>query len=491
MVLYTVLVSLLLSYLAGLALYQLFFHPLHKFPGPVLAAVSSWYEVYYNLIKGGEFITELERLHKLHGPVVRIGPNTLHFNDRRAYHDIFSNGTTLVKDGQFYQAIMPHAAESSFCFSDPQQAKNRRSLLAPSFSRQSVMKLEYTIQKKVDQLAALLEKNYCTPESSMKLSIAYRCLATDVITEYCFAISANTLSDPNFAHPIVLETLNLIKRVWIQTYFPFISHLVARIPIGFILWLFPRFRTLVDVKARFEQQIDNFISNPEDLAAAEHETIYHHLLQPKDPELRPSRASLVNEAFLLVAAGSDSVGNACTVGTYFALQDHSIRRRLAEELREAWPDKGRPLSFTSLEKLPYLTALIKESLRMSIGSIQPLPRVVGDETPEIHGPNIPPGTIVGMSQYFMHMNPEVFNNPYTFNPDRWLVENISEMMLDFVPFSKGPRQCLAWRELYLILGNVFRKLDLSLVGEDTYVYVPIFKNAVIITEHNNNTGKVI
>ncbi|KIK58359.1 hypothetical protein GYMLUDRAFT_695193 [Collybiopsis luxurians FD-317 M1] len=476
---YTVVVSVLFSYFAGLALYQLFFHPLHKFPGPALAAVTSWYEVYYNLIKGGELVKELERLHKLHGPVVRIGPNTLHFNDRRAYHDIFSNGTTLVKDGQFYRAIMPHAAESSFCFSDPQQAKNRRSLLAPSFSRQSVMKLEYTIQKKIDQLVALLEKNYSSSESGVKLSVAYRSLTTDVITEYCFAVSANTLSYPNFAHPIMLETLNLVKRGWIQTYIPFVIHLVARIPPELTLWLFPRFRTLVDVKARFEQQIDHFISNPEDLTSAEHETIYHHLLQSKDPELRPSRTSLVNEAFLLVAAGSDTVEHACTVGTYFALQDHSIRQRLTEELREAWPDKGRPLGSTALEKLPYLTAFVKEALRMSFGVFHPYPRIVGDETPEIGGLKIPPGTIVGMSPYFMHMNPKVFSDPFTFNPDRWLVGDTREMMLDFVPFSKGPRQCLglnlAWSELYLILGNIFRRLDLSLVGKNVEVDLKLGK----------------
>ncbi|KIK54817.1 hypothetical protein GYMLUDRAFT_48370 [Collybiopsis luxurians FD-317 M1] len=409
-------------------------------------------------------------MHKLYGPVVRTGPNTLHFNDRRAYHDIYSNGNTLVKEPRFYGAIFVHALGSSTAFSDLQQSRNRRSLLGPSFSRQAVMKLEYTIQEKVDRLVALLEKLYRSPESTVMLSIAYRSLTTDVITEYCFANSANTLSDPNFAHPIALETRNLIKRIWIQTYFPFVVRLIARIPQEFILWLFPKFRTFVDVKARFEQQIDNFISNPEDLITAEHETIYHHLLLPKDPELRPSRTYLIHEAFLLVGAGSDTVGHACTVGTYFALQDHSIRSRLAEELKEAWPDKDRPLSFTTLEKLPYLTAFIKESLRMSIGPMHPLPRVVGDETPEISGQNVPPGTIVGMSHYFMHMNPEVFSDPDTFNPDRWLVRGTSEMMLDLVSFSKGPHQCLglnlAWSELYLILGNIFRKLDLSLVGEN-------------------------
>ncbi|KIK54976.1 hypothetical protein GYMLUDRAFT_48175 [Collybiopsis luxurians FD-317 M1] len=365
---------------------------------------------------------------------------------------------------------MAHARESSVVFSNPQEAKNRRSLLAPSFSRQAVMKLEYTIQQKVDQLVTLLQKYYSSPDSTAEISIAYRSLTTDVVTEYCFANSIDTLAHPNFSHPVAKQTRDVVKRMWIQVHFPFVIDIVKCVPEKFVLWLFPHFASFVDVKARFERQVDSLISNPDALSTTDHETIFHHLLAPKDLQLRPSRTSLVHEAFTLIGAGSDTVGHACTVGTYFALQDHSISMRLSEELREAWPDEDRPMSFSGLEKLPYLTAFIKEALRMSIGVIHPLPRIVSDETPEIGGLKLPAGTVVGMSQYFMHMNPEVFSDPYTFNPDRWLVEDTSEMMLNFVPFSKGPRQCiglnLAWCELYLILGNVFRKLNLCLVGDN-------------------------
>ncbi|KIK56939.1 hypothetical protein GYMLUDRAFT_145791, partial [Collybiopsis luxurians FD-317 M1] len=441
-------------YLAALVLYRLFFHPLHKFPGPVLAALTNWYEIYYNIIHEGGLPAEIERLHKLYGPVIRIGPNTLHFNDRRAYHDIYTHGTTLVKEPGFYHGFMAHAPESSVVFSDPQQVKNRRGLLAPSFSRQAVMKLEHNIQRKVNQLITILEEHHNSPDSGAGISLAYHSLATDIITDYCFANSTNTLADPNFSHPLAIEGQNLLKRIWIQVYFPFTVHLIFTLPKSFISWLFPAFTTFMDVQEKFEQQIDSLISNPDILSTT----------------LRPSRTSLIHEAFTLIGAGSDTVEHVCSVGTFFALQDYSIRRQLAEELRDAWPDKGRPLSFTALEKLPYLTAFIKESLRMSIGAIHPMPRVVGQETPEMAGLKIPPGTIVGMSSYFMHMNPEVFDDPFTFKPDRWLVEDTSEMMLDLVPFSKGPRVCLAWSELYIILGNIFRRLDLSLADENVYVF---------------------
>ncbi|KAJ3929376.1 MAG: hypothetical protein NXY57DRAFT_900206 [Lentinula lateritia] len=69
--------SSLFLYVGALAIYRLFFHPLSKYPGPLLASLTDWYEMYYNIIKGGALVTKINRLHKVHGPVIRIGPNTV------------------------------------------------------------------------------------------------------------------------------------------------------------------------------------------------------------------------------------------------------------------------------------------------------------------------------------------------------------------------------------------------------------------------------
>lgn len=55
------------SYICALALYRVFLHPLHVYPGPVLAALTDWYEAYYNIIRKGGLVIEIERLHKLYG----------------------------------------------------------------------------------------------------------------------------------------------------------------------------------------------------------------------------------------------------------------------------------------------------------------------------------------------------------------------------------------------------------------------------------------
>ena len=106
-----------------------------------------------------------------------------------------------------------------------------------------------------------------------------------------------------------------------------------------------------------------------------------------------------------------------------------------------------------------------------------------------------------MGATILHKNPEIFPNPTVFDPSRWLQENCSELEKYLVSFSKGPRSCLgikyvfassirsvsqantifyslAWCELYLILGTVFRKLDLV---PNNASYVPQFSILKIVS----------
>jgi cytochrome P450 len=346
--------------------------------------------------------------------------------------------------------------------------------LGQAFSHRAVIALEYTIQQNVDKLFSSLEKNNNSPDSSVDMAPAYRSLTTDVITSYSFAENTNTLDVPNFVHPIIQDVEETFQMWWISRHFPFVTSLMDIFPSKFMAWLLPKFRGFLEAKDLLESQVNKIIENPESLSSVDHETIYHVLLEPKlSTQERLTRTALLHEAWLLLQAGSDTVGNTATIGTFYGLKDKRIRAKLIEELSEAWPDKESPMSYVVLEKLPYLTAFIKESLRISMGTVHPLPRVVNNDTPEIGGLKLPPGTVVGMSTYFMHMNPDIFTDPHVFNPDRWLAEDTTEIMNDLVPFGKGLRICLgmnmAWCQMYLIFGNLFRKHDLRLLDSENTI----------------------
>jgi hypothetical protein len=115
-------ISILASFLAirwsYRIIYNLWFHPLRNFPGPVLARATKWYETYFDVFKapGGQYIFEVDRLHQkygtwtqimwmlngvlcllivfyMSGPIVRINPDELHINDI----DYFDTAYTLNK----------------------------------------------------------------------------------------------------------------------------------------------------------------------------------------------------------------------------------------------------------------------------------------------------------------------------------------------------------------------------------------------------------
>lgn len=61
------LATLALSYTIGLFIYRLTFDPLAKFPGPKIAAMTSWYEFYYDWWYDGRYLFEIEKMHQEYG----------------------------------------------------------------------------------------------------------------------------------------------------------------------------------------------------------------------------------------------------------------------------------------------------------------------------------------------------------------------------------------------------------------------------------------
>lgn len=57
----------LLLWVIGVSIYRAYLSPLAKIPGPKLAGLTSWYEFYYDVVKGGQFTLHLQDLHRKYG----------------------------------------------------------------------------------------------------------------------------------------------------------------------------------------------------------------------------------------------------------------------------------------------------------------------------------------------------------------------------------------------------------------------------------------
>jgi cytochrome P450 len=73
----------------------------------------------------------------------------------------------------------------------------------------------------------------------------------------------------------------------------------------------------------------------------------------------PDVDQLTDDAFIIIAAATDTTGNAMAIATYNILSNPPIYRKLKDELKVAFPDRNARLDFLTLEKLPYLVRDLK------------------------------------------------------------------------------------------------------------------------------------
>ncbi|CAG8974307.1 hypothetical protein HYALB_00011977 [Hymenoscyphus albidus] len=146
-------IGLIISGLCGISTvaYHFFFRPLAAFPGPKLAIATFAYEWYYDLVLGGQYTFKLKELHKqygksIYGPVSRLNPDELHFDDPDYFDEIFN--VTNGKADKLYRvanAFGPYPA--TIGTQDHDLHRLRRSAVNVFFSKRSVLDLVPHIQR--------------------------------------------------------------------------------------------------------------------------------------------------------------------------------------------------------------------------------------------------------------------------------------------------------------------------------------------------------
>uniref|UniRef100_A0A8D3DCN7 Cytochrome P450 4B1-like n=1 Tax=Scophthalmus maximus TaxID=52904 RepID=A0A8D3DCN7_SCOMX len=123
------------------------------------------------------------------------------------------------------------------------------------------------------------------------------------------------------------------------------------------------------------------------------------------------------------------------------------------------------IEWEDLNKIPYTTMCIKESLRL----YPPVPGIARQITKPMtffDGRTLPAGFRVGTSVYGIHRNAAVWENPNVFDPLRFLPENVSKRSPHaYVPFSSGPRNCIgqnfAMNEMKVVTALTLKRYQLS------------------------------
>ncbi len=183
---------------------------------------------------------------------------------------------------------------------------------------------------------------------------------------------------------------------------------------------------------------------PDDLLA--------RLMNARDDAGAAMSADLLrDESITTFFAGHETTARTMTFTWYALAANPEVAARLHAEVDEVLG--GRPPTTSDLRQLPYALQVIKEVLRLYPAA----PFYVRDavNADEITGFAIPAGAAVLLSPYYTHRHPQFWDNPESFDPDRWSRER-SEGRHEhaYHPFAAGPRICI---------GNNFSLLESHLL----------------------------
>jgi cytochrome P450 len=161
----------------------------------------------------------------------------------------------------------------------------------------------------------------------------------------------------------------------------------------------------------------------------------------------------------MLAAGHETSSTSLAWAMYHIHRDESIRLRLIDELADAATPR-------EIAALPYLGAVIQETLRMHPTVPIVLRRLTGPLT--VTGVPCSAGDVVGIALPALHFNPNVWKDPDSFNPDRFLERKPSPF--EYAPFGGGYRRCIgatfAQHELAVAIGIILNAVELRMPARE-------------------------
>ncbi|RFU75442.1 cytochrome p450 [Trichoderma arundinaceum] len=397
------------------------------------------------------------KLHQKYGSLVRIGPREVSISDWKYYREIYGTNKASVKEPGFYLPIVFVRHLNLFAMTNKAQHSARRKIYGPPYSLQSIRAWQTVIKDKAERLAKRLLADTCS--SATGAANAFQLSGLFSLEVICHAGFGKDYPPEETAELIkLLHALDgsALTFIW-DGLVPWLRHtgLAHKMPL-----VGEAYESRREWERRSRALVDGFMS----LTEKEDGYLLSPLLTATDGFLgrRLNYDEFLDEAMGVMFAGS---GTTSTTLTYllYALSRPG-HKQFQEKLHEELIQIPKNEDMSVIRTLPYLNAVIKETMRLYPTIISSLPRVL-EESLVVDGYLIPVGTVVNMQNYVHHRDPTVYPEPETFNPERWL-DSTRDMEAALTPFSIGRRGCvgqnLAWDELYLATSMLFRDLKMQL-----------------------------
>ena len=350
-----------------------------------------------------------------------------------------------------------------------QEWRNMRSIISPTFTSGKIKAMFPLMNKSLENLMAVFERSV---NQEIDILDIFGNFTMDVIAKVGFAVETNTHEDPN--HPFMVNAKKLFTfpkwKIFPLFFFP--RWLLEKSGIHFMddggySYFIKLSQHMIDERRQTgvkAQQFSDFLEL---------------MLQAGKEENEKSNGSLTDEEIianiiLILLAGHGTTSATLASAVYSLATNSHVQERVREEIRNALANStSGQLDYDTLNNLPYLDAVISETLRM----YPPLAfherqcsedYVLNANTPQLANRQIkiPRGTGIFVPIWAIHHMEEYYPEPTKFKPERFLPENKDELVpYTFLAFVAGPRNCVGMRfallELKLALASLIEKYEIK------------------------------
>ncbi|PCH40720.1 cytochrome P450 [Wolfiporia cocos MD-104 SS10] len=474
-------------YFVASAIYQTTFSPLAALPGPWYAAVSDLW-ITTHVVRMQQCRT-VQSLFEQYGPVVRVGPKKVVFCDVTTMRSVYC--VHKFDKSTYYKSLLTNNNDHAMTTLPNAQHAVRRKAYAPHYIPSNLVLFQPELHdyslKLVDNLSKM------SGETSVDCLDLFRHLMVDIIGVTVFGSHPGALDNwaLNVQDPLATAVYDFPKRGILRSAVPtWAWNLVCRIPND-------RWRQICDsdkimaqfVGGRLYEMRARIQAGP---VVGEADTEKISLLQRMlryrvfTTQEGMTDQDVISEGMGHLIAGVDTSSTTLSYLFWELSRRSDIMQRLQTELDDAMPDRRVIPDAQVLGKLPYLNAFMKEGFRLYGAAPSLLERVVTsttasnvDDSFDLMGYALPPGTIVSTQAWSMHRDPDVFPSPETFLPERWLTtegvdgeeDRTARMVQHMMPFGVGTRICggqnLAQLVLRIVVAAVVSNFDISANAAET------------------------
>lgn len=202
-------------YLASLAFYRLYLHPLAQHPGPFLARITDWFvclsppslhlltksphyrDNVYHAYKGDRHLS-LYRAHLKYGPVVRFAPNIISINSSSALKSIYGHSplSRSLQKSNFYSAFpaVKGVCNTHNSINKTDHARKRR-VLSAAFSDNALRSMEGMVLGNIEVFTNEIDRISVQQKKAIDMGEMFSWLTFDVMGELCFGKSFGMLKD--------------------------------------------------------------------------------------------------------------------------------------------------------------------------------------------------------------------------------------------------------------------------------------------------------